>query len=98
MSFFASLTSLDKIVATTAKTIAPIMAGKAPETSNPGTIREAMYKITAFTTNANKPKVIILSGAVKKDNKGFSSVLIIPRMIAAKTADANPSTLNPGTM
>jgi hypothetical protein len=95
--FRTSATRIDRTVEVTAKTIAPIIAGAAPSTLNPGTIRAVKYKIAALIINVKRPKVKKLIGAVIKISKGLRNVLIIPIAKADNTATKKPSILNPST-
>lgn len=98
--FFAakSLTKVDKIVEAIERTIAPSIAGTQPSTENPGTKSVVTLKTIALTIKMNKPKVSIVRGRVKSTSTGLIKVLIIPKTIAARSADVNVSTLIPGTI
>lgn len=89
---------LFRILATKAKTIAPIIAGTQPSRVKPGTTEATINKTIAFITNANSPKVTMVNGALIKLKIGFIKVLTTPNTMAAKTAVVKVSTLNPGTM
>lgn len=80
------------------RTIAPSIAGTQPSTINPGTKMVVTLKTIALTIKINKPKVIIVKGKVKRTRTGLIKVLIIPKTIAARSADVNVSTLMPGTI
>lgn len=93
-----SFTKVERIVEAIERTIAPKIAGSHPSTINPGTNKVTILKTTALTIKINKPNVIIVKGKVKSKSTGFIKVLIIPKTIAARSAEVKVSTLIPGTI
>lgn len=89
---------MERIVEAIERTIAPKIAGTQPSTINPGTKSVVILKTMALTIKMNKPKVSIVKGRVKSISTGLIKVLIIPKTIAARSADVNVSTLIPGTI
>lgn len=87
---------MDKTVETIDSTIAPKIAGIQPSTTNPGTKSVVILKTIALTMNINNPRVMIVSGKVKSTSTGLIKVLIMPKTIAAKSAEVKVSTLIPG--
>lgn len=57
----------------------------------------ASFRITAFTTKVNKPKVKMLIGKVKNNKRGLNKKLKKPITAAANKADEKDLTMNPGT-
>jgi hypothetical protein len=92
--FFAakSFTRVERIVEAIERTIAPSIAGNQPSTENPGTKRVVILKTMALTIKMNNPRVMTVRGKVKRSKTGFIKVLIIPRTMAAKSAEVKVST------
>src|SRR3989338_2736920 len=73
-------------VETTESTIAPKIAATQPSIIRPGTTADTINKTTALITKVKRPSVTTFSGAVIKDNAGFTKVLTTPKTMAAKMA------------
>jgi hypothetical protein len=93
-----SLMSIERTVEAIERTIAPSIAGSQPSTIKPGTNREVNLKTMALIIKTNSPRVMTVKGKVSKSKIGLMNVFITPRTIAAKSAEVNESTLNPGTI
>ncbi len=89
---------MERTVEAIERTIAPRIAGIQPSTMKPGTKKVVILKTIALTTKMNSPKVITVSGKVKRSKTGLMNVFIMPRTMAASNAEVKESTLNPGTM
>lgn len=75
----------------------PNNAAPKPSTLNPGTSFATSKNIKALMTKVNKPKVRMLIGRVKSNNKGLMNMLTNPITNAAQKAGITPARLIPGT-
>lgn len=73
-------------------TIAPRIAGSQPSTVKPGTNKVVTRRTMALTIKMNNPRVIIVRGKVRSTKTGLIKVFIIPRTIAARSAEVKVST------
>ena len=85
-AFVKSETIIDRIVETTDRTNAAIMADRKLSIMSPGTTKVASQRTIALTTKVNIPRVKKFKGAVKKSRIGLMKVLISPRIIAVMNA------------
>ncbi len=67
-------------------------------TENPSINLSANRIINPFTTNKNKPRVIMVTGKVKITKSGFTRRFSIDKTMATIIADKYPSTLTPVNM
>ena len=95
--FFRSRARRERAVEMKDNTIAAITAWNGPSISTPGTIYAAIPNTIALTTNMNNPRVIKVSGAVKRTSSGLINVLRNPNMIANNIAVTKSLISNPGT-
>lgn len=93
-----SFTSMERTVEAMERTMAPRIAGIQPSTMKPGTKKVVILRTMALTTKINNPRVITVSGKVRRSKIGLMKVFIMPRTMAASKAEVKESTLNPGTM
>ena len=63
--------------------MAPKNAGSQPLISKPFITPAEILKITAFTTNVKRPKVIIFIGSVRNNRMGLNNMLNKPSIMAA---------------
>jgi hypothetical protein len=84
---------LEMIEMTTEATIAV----QKEDISKPGTIFEAIIRITAFITNVKRPRVIMVAGSVRKVSIGLRTAFKIPRTTASIRALRKLLIINPGT-